>query len=87
MNASKFSSRVYITDTVKNQGTSNAGAFTVPSLSIGATSSVSNKLCYKPATTKTGVSYYVLVVDDSTQQLIESNEVNNVKATTGTVRW
>lgn len=119
MSGTKSGSKVYVSDTVKNQGSSTASAFTVSyylstnttydagtdlalvttstgttpctriisSLAIGATSSVSNKLCYRPSSAKTSVNYYVLTVDDATRQVIESNETNNVKATTGTLKW
>jgi hypothetical protein len=118
MSVSKSGSRVYVSDTVNNQGNASAGAFTlkyylstdtahnsndlalatasggstactrtVTSLNVGASSSISNKLCYKPAGVVSGTRYYILTVDDADKQVIESNEVNNVRATTGTVRW
>ena len=43
--------------------------------------------CYKPGTVVTGTRYYILAVDDQTNQVIESNETNNVRAATGQVWW
>ena len=119
LNASKSGSKVYVSDSVINQGNSSAGSFTVSyylstnityepgtdlplvatsggatictrtvsSLAVGAASSVSNKLCYKPGNTVSGQRYYVIVVDDASNQVLESNETNNVKSTTGQVWW
>lgn len=118
MSASKSGKKVSVSDTVKNQGNSSAGSFSVgyylskdtaystddlplmstsggstpctrsvSSLGVGTPSSVSNKTCYKPSNTVTDQKYYVLVVDDQTKQVIESNESNNTSASTGTVWW
>jgi hypothetical protein len=120
MSVSKAGSRVYVSDTVTNQGNGPAGAFSVSyylstdttfesgtdlplvttsggltacthsvtSLSPGAgSSSPAGMYCYKPGNTVSGRRYYVLAVDDVSNQVIESNEVNNVRATTGTVKW
>ncbi len=58
------------------------------SLGAGASSSISNKTCYKPATgVQSGVGYYVLVVDDVTGVVAEYNESNNVRATAGMISW
>ena len=58
----------------------------VTSLSTGALNS-GNKSCYKPAVAQKRTNYYVLVVDDSGNVITESNETNNVRSTTNTVRW
>ena len=111
--------KVLVSDTVKNQGNQNAGGFairyylstnttyepgtdvalasssngtgtcnrTLSSLNAGKTSSVSNKTCYKPNGASNGVNYYVLVVDDARNQVVEYDEGNNVRATVGTIRW
>ncbi len=60
---------------------------TVTSLASGANNTISNKTCYKPSGAVTEVNYYVLVRDDSGNTVSESNENNNVKATTGTIKW
>jgi subtilase family serine protease len=59
----------------------------VTALNLGVSSSISNKSCYRPAGVVTGTRYYVLAVDDADKQVIESNEGNNVRATTGTMKW
>ena len=120
MNASKSGSRVYVADTVTNQGNGTAGAFSVSyylstnttfepgtdlplvtasggatactrgvtSLSPGAgSSSPSGMYCYRPGNTVSGRRYYVLAVEDANNQVIESNEGNNIRATMGTVKW
>jgi subtilase family serine protease len=33
------------------------------------------------------VHYYVLGVIDPSNQVVESNETNNVRATSGTIQW
>lgn len=54
----------------------------------GAASSVSNKICYKSGNTVNGQKYYVLVVADNlVNQVIESNETNNTRASNGMVVW
>jgi len=70
-----------------SSGGSGVCTRTVTSISAGLTSSVSNKTCYKPSGAVTGTRYYVLVVDDATNQVIESNETNNVRAASGQVWW
>lgn len=83
------------TDTIYDPGTdlalvSTSGipcARTVDSLNPGDSSSVSNLTCYKPSGVVKGQHYYVLVVEDAANQVIESNESNNVMATTGQVWW
>jgi len=110
--------KVVVSDTVKNQGTVSAGKFTimyylstdmtygtgdialasasngtgtcsrtVNSLSSGLTSTSSNKSCYKPSGVSAGVSYYVIVVDDSGNTVSESNETNNTMATSNKISW
>jgi uncharacterized repeat protein (TIGR01451 family) len=59
----------------------------VTSLVPGVTSSVTNKVCYKPTGAVKGTQYYVLAVDDSANQVAESNETNNVRATAVRIKW
>jgi len=111
--------KVSVSETVKNQGNSRAGAFKIRyylstnatyepasdialagksngsgiceralnSLNAGTSSSVSGKICYKPAGALNGVDYYVLVVDDAASAVSEYIEINNVMVTPGTMRW
>jgi hypothetical protein len=96
--AGKFTIRYYLsTNTTYESGTDKALASssngtgvcerTVNALNAGKSSSVSNKTCYKPTGAVNGVNYYVLVVDDAQNQVVEYNESNNVRATAGTIRW
>ena len=57
------------------------------SLSKNASHNVNGTICHKPTSAVNGVNYYVLVVDDNFNTVIESNENNNVKATAGTIKW
>ncbi len=59
----------------------------VNSLAPMASNSISNWPCYKPIGAVKGVNYYVLVRDDSGNTVSESNENNNVMATSGTISW
>jgi hypothetical protein len=59
----------------------------VPALGAGATSSVTNLTCYRPSTMVKGVQYYVLGVIDPSNQVVESSENNNVRASSGQVGW
>ena len=97
-NAGTFTVAYYLsTNTTYEPGTDiplasssgGSGACTRPVTSLGAglSSSISNKTCYKPTGAVTGTRYYVLVVDDSANQLVESNETNNVRAASGQVWW
>lgn len=96
--AGSFTVAYYLsTDTVYNPGTDiplagNSGGSgtctrSVASLGAGLSSSISNKDCYKPTSAVTGTRYYVLVVDDATQQVIESNEGNNIQSSSEQVWW
>jgi uncharacterized repeat protein (TIGR01451 family) len=69
-----------------NSGGSGACSRTLASLTVGSSNSA-NTTCYKPTGAVKGVQYYVLVVDDSGNQVTESNEANNVRATSGRIRW
>lgn len=60
---------------------------TVTALGPAATSGITSKACYKPAGVATRVRYFVLVVDDVASRVIESNETNNTRSTTETLRW
>jgi uncharacterized repeat protein (TIGR01451 family) len=78
------------TDIPLASSSGGSGACTRPVTSLGAglNSSISNKVCYKPTNAVTGTRYYVLVVDDAANnQVIESNESNNVRAASGQVWW
>ncbi|MHB1140402.1 MAG: InlB B-repeat-containing protein [Sulfuricaulis sp.] len=71
-----------------NSSGSGTCARTVTTLVAGDTSSVANMVCYKPSSgTNSGTRYYVLAVDDATNQVVESNEANNVRATGDQVWW
>jgi hypothetical protein len=119
LSVTKTGNKIYVSDTVLNQGNTAAGSFTVayylstdavfdpttditlasnpngsgtctravPMLDVGATSSVTDLTCYRPSAMVEGVHYYVLGVIDSANQVIESNENNNVRATSGTIQW
>jgi uncharacterized repeat protein (TIGR01451 family) len=97
-NAGLFTVAYYIsTDAVFDPATdialvsspNGSGACTrvVPVLDAGATSSVTDLTCYRPAAMAKDVHYYVLGVIDSANQVVESNETNNVRATGGTIQW
>jgi uncharacterized repeat protein (TIGR01451 family) len=96
-NAGPFTVKYYLsTDTAYSSndlalatasGGSTACTRTVTSLNAGASSGISNQPCYKPAGVVSRTLYYVLAVDDADNQVIESNEANNVRATAGTVKW
>jgi subtilase family serine protease len=60
---------------------------TFTTLNAGASSSTSKKTCYKPTGTTAGINYYVIVVDDALNTVVESAEGNNGRATTGTIKW
>ncbi len=60
---------------------------TVSSLPPGGSNSISSKTCYKPRGAVSGVNYYVIVVDDTGNTVIESDETNNTGATSGTIQW
>jgi subtilase family serine protease len=118
LSVTKTGNKIYVSDTVLNQGNTAAGPFTVayylstdavfdpatdlalanspngsgtctravPALDAGATSSVTDLTCYRPSAMIEGVHYYVLGVIDSANQVVESNENNNVRATSGTIQ-
>lgn len=77
------------TDIALASNSSGSGACTraVITLVAGDTSSVANMICYKPTGAVKGTRYYVLVVDDSGNQVTESNEANNVRASGDQVWW
>ena len=77
------SSDIALASRLNGTGTCNRSI----SLGANATSSVSNKTCYKPATAVAGTSYYVLVVDDATNAVVEYNEANNILSTSRTINW
>jgi hypothetical protein len=118
LSVTKSGNKIYVSDTVLNQGNTAAGSFTVAyylstdsvfdsatdialasspngsgtctrailALDAGTTSSVTNLTCYRPSAMIEGVHYYVLGVIDSANQVVESNETNNVRATSGTIQ-
>jgi subtilase family serine protease len=59
----------------------------VSSLNAEAASSVTNLTCYRPVAMVKGVPYHVLGVVDPSGQVTESNETNNMRATSGTIQW
>jgi uncharacterized repeat protein (TIGR01451 family) len=60
----------------------------IASLGAGSANSVTDMTCYKPSSgTSSGTRYYVLAVDDVTNQVIESNETNNVRASGDQMWW
>ena len=60
---------------------------TATGLGAGVNSTVKGTICYKPGNTISKQQYYVLVVADSNGQIAETNETNNVLATSGTMKW
>jgi hypothetical protein len=66
---------------------SGACTRTVPGLEAVATSSATDLTCYRPVAMTKGVPYHVLGIADSSNQVAESNENNNLKATDGTIQW
>jgi hypothetical protein len=78
-----------VTDIALANGPSGSGACArgVSSLNAEAASSVTNLTCYRPVAMVKGVPYHVLGVVDPSGQVTESNETNNMRATSGTIQW
>lgn len=94
--ASEFKIRYYLsTDTTFQAGSdialasSSGGTRTCSrELSLQGNSSHSaNLTCYLPRTAALGIDYYVLVVNDAENKIVEYNETNNTMAAKEKIRW